>query len=159
VATEDALPPAGGVTVLGENATCTPPGNAPSIVRSTGELKPPIDVTVTVFAAEPPALTLRLPELSDIEKSAPEVIVKVKLVVRVGPPVPLTVIILLPVGALPPTLMVRVLEAVPPEGMEMGFGLNPKVTPDGVGPVTDNVTAPEKPSIEVPVIERVPDVP
>lgn len=69
------LPPEGGVTLTGENPTWTPLGNAPSVVRSTAELKPPVDATITVSVAEPPEPTLRVGELSASEKSAPEVIV------------------------------------------------------------------------------------
>jgi hypothetical protein len=144
VATEPTLPPDGGVTLLGENPTVTPLGNAPDVARFTGELKPPNDVTVTASVAELPEPTESAEELSASEKSAPEVIVSWKLVVWVGPPVPLTVMVLVPVDALPATLIVSVDDTVPPDGMLIGLGLKvEKVTPDGTEPVIDNVTAPE----------------
>ena len=80
VASDVTLPPEGGVTLAGENPTCTPLGNAPSVARVTAELKPPADVTVTVSVAELPEPTLRVGELSASEKSAPEVIVSANAV-------------------------------------------------------------------------------
>jgi hypothetical protein len=57
--------------------------------------------------------------------------------------VPLTVIVLVPVAALPATLIVNVATAVPPEGTLIGLGLNAeKVTPEGTEPVIESVTPP-----------------
>ena len=59
-----------------------------------------------------------------------------------------------PTAALGPTLIVSVDDALPEDGMLIG--LVPKVenvTPEGTGPVTDSVTAPEYPSKLEPVIE------
>jgi len=143
VATEPTLPPGGGVTLLGENPTVTPLGNAPDVARLTAELNPPKEVTVTASVPELPEPTESAAELSASEKSAPDVIVRSNVVVCVGPPVPLTVIVLVPVDALPETLIVSVADAVPPEGMLIGLGLKvEKVTPDGTDPVIDNVTGP-----------------
>ena len=137
------LPPEGGVTLLGENPTLTPLGNAPDVARFTAELKPTNEVTVTVSVPELPDPTVSADELSASEKSAPDVIVSWNVVVCVGPPVPLTVMVLVPVEALPETLIVSVADAVPPEGMLIGLGLKvEKVTPDGTDPVIDNVTGP-----------------
>jgi hypothetical protein len=116
------VPPAGGVTLLEENPTWTPLGKD-SAVRSTGELKGPIDVTITVSVTDPPELTDRDEELSESEKSAPEVIVSVKVVVCVAPPVPLTVIGLDPVLAPEATFTVKVADVEPPDGIVTGFGL------------------------------------
>jgi hypothetical protein len=144
VAVEVTLPPEEGVTLLGENPTCTPPGNAPDVARFTAELKPPKEVTVTVAVPELPEPTDSADELSPTEKSAPEVIVSEKVVVWVGPPVPVTVIVLVPVDALPPTLIVNAADAVPPEGRLIGLGLNEeKLTPEGTEPVIERVTGPE----------------
>jgi hypothetical protein len=52
--------------------------------------------------------------------------------------------VLVPVEALPATLIVSVADAVPPEGILIGFGLkDEKDTPDGTEPVIDSVTGPE----------------
>jgi hypothetical protein len=160
VATDVKVPPGGGVTAGDENETCTPAGRAP-VLRATPELNDPIDVTVTVSVADPPAPTLRAGELSDIEKSAPEVTVSANDVVRViDPPVPTTVIVFSPSEAPDPTEIPRLAEAEPPDGIEIGLGLKVEnVTPAGTAPVTDNVTGPEKLSIELPVIVTVPEAP
>ena len=74
-------------------------------------------------------------------------------------PVPVTVIMLLAGAALDATFMVRLDEAVPPEGIEMGFGLKLEVTPEGTEPVTERVTAPAKLKSDVPVIVMLPELP
>jgi hypothetical protein len=159
VAMDPTVPPAGGVTPLGENPTCTPLGKAP-VVRLTSELKPPIDVTVTVSVADAPEPTVKEEEPRESEKSAADVIVNVKAVVCVAPPVPLTVIVLDPVDTPIPTLTARMEDADPPEGTMIGFGLKlEKVTPAGTEPVVESVTGPEYPEIEVPVIVTVPEPP
>lgn len=80
VATDVTDPPGGGVTGFDENEACTPDGNDP-VFRFTAELNDPIDVTVTVLVAELPDPTLRAGELSESEKSAPEVTDRIKVVV------------------------------------------------------------------------------
>jgi hypothetical protein len=75
------LPPDGGVTLFGENETCTPLGNTPVVLRATAELKPPIEVTVAVSVTDPPAATLTPGVLSASEKSAPGVTTNVKAAV------------------------------------------------------------------------------
>jgi hypothetical protein len=80
VASDVTVPPAGGVTLGDEKVTCTPPGRELAL-RATAELNDPIDVIETVSMAELPAPTLIVGELSDKEKSAPEVIVSAKDVV------------------------------------------------------------------------------
>ncbi len=80
VATEVIVPPAGGVTGLVENDTCTPPGNDPAS-KFTAKLNEPVEVIVTVSVTELPAPTLRVGELSPNEKSELEVIVRAKEVV------------------------------------------------------------------------------
>jgi hypothetical protein len=55
------------------------------------------------------------------------------------------VIVDVPTAALGPTLTVKLEEAVPPDGTEIGLGLKAeKVTPEGTEPVTERVTGPEK---------------
>ena len=86
------VPPDGGVTLVDENETCTPPGTAPVVLRATPELKPPSEVMVAVSVVDPPAATLTPGVLNDNEKSAPGVTTNVKTAVWVTPPAPLTVI-------------------------------------------------------------------
>ena len=52
------VPPAGGVTGLGLNPPVTPAGNGAA--RVTGELKPPLEETVTMTVAVPPGLMMML---------------------------------------------------------------------------------------------------
>ena len=53
----------------------------------------------------------------------------------------------MPGVALAPTLTVKLEEAVPPDGIEIGFGLKAEnVTPEGTEPVTVSVTGPLKPN-------------
>lgn len=160
VAVDVIVPPADGVTLDGEKLTCTPPGKELAL-RSTAELNEPVDVTVTVSVDEPPAPTLSVGELSDNEKSAPGVMVSAKDVVWVpDEPVPLMVMGLVARGASEARLTVRVAEALPPDGTEIGLGLNAeKLTPVGTEPVTDRATGPEKLSCELPVIVTMPEPP
>jgi len=53
VAVEVTVPPAGGVTLVGENATCTPDSSAP-VARFTVVLNPPNDVIVSRSVVELP---------------------------------------------------------------------------------------------------------
>jgi hypothetical protein len=80
VAVEATVPPAGGVTLGGENDMCTPLGKELAL-RSTAELNESADVTIMVSVAEPPEPTLSVGELRDIEKSAAEVMASEKKVV------------------------------------------------------------------------------
>jgi hypothetical protein len=79
VATEVTEPPDGGVTLLGENETCTPLGTEPAL-NVTAELNDPTDVTVTVSVLDVPDPTARLDALRAREKSAPDVTVSVNVV-------------------------------------------------------------------------------
>ena len=79
VATDVPEPGDGGVTLAGENETCTPLGTELAL-NVTAELNVPTDVTVTVSLLEVPDATVRLNGLRLKEKSAPEVTVKVKVV-------------------------------------------------------------------------------
>jgi hypothetical protein len=54
---EDAEPPLGGVTELGEANANTPLG-CPDTLRATGELNPLSELTATVVEADPPTLTV-----------------------------------------------------------------------------------------------------
>lgn len=66
VAVDVAVPPAGGVTGLGEKETCTPLGREPAS-KVTAELNEPLEVIVIVSVAEEPAPTLRLGALNPTE--------------------------------------------------------------------------------------------
>lgn len=160
VARDVALPPADGVTLGDENPTWTPAGRE-LVLSATAELNEPNDVIVTVSVAEPPAPTLRVGELSDNEKSALEVIVRAKEAECVpNGPAPVIVMILVPTAALGSTVTVRLAEALPPDEIEMGFGLKAeKLTPAGTGPVTESATGPAKLSSEVPVIVTMLELP
>jgi hypothetical protein len=56
--------PAGGVTGLGLNPPVTPAGNGAA--RITGELKPPLEETVTMTVAVPPGLMTTLLGLAEM---------------------------------------------------------------------------------------------
>jgi len=117
-------------------------------------------VTVTVSVAELPDPTESADEVSESEKSLPEVIASEKVVVCVTIPTPLRVIVLTPGVALPATLIVSVAEAEPPDGIMIGFGLKVEnVTPAGTEPVTDRVTGPVKLRIELLVMVTLPEPP
>ena len=66
VSVEVTVPPAGGVTVGGENVTWIPAGNAP-VLRLTAELNPPRDAMVTASVVELPAPMVSIPAVKDIE--------------------------------------------------------------------------------------------
>jgi hypothetical protein len=59
--------PAGGVTGLGLNPPVTPAGNGAA--RTTGELKPPLEETVTMIVAVPPGLMTTLLGLAEMLNS------------------------------------------------------------------------------------------
>jgi len=145
VAVDVTDPPAGGVTGFEENETWIPLGNV-EVVSVTGELNDEGDVIVTKLGAELPLLIVIAAEPNPSVKSAEAVTVSAKDVEWVPEePVPLIVIVYVPTGALGPTLIVKLDEAVPPDGTEIGLGLKAeKVTPEGTEPVTDKVTEPEK---------------
>jgi hypothetical protein len=129
-------------------------------VRLTAELNAANDVTVTVSVAELPDPTERADELNDSEKSLPEAITSTKDVVWVAAPTPLKVIILVLGVALDATLIPRVAETDPPEGIMIGLGVKVEnVTPAGTEPVTDSVTGPEKLRMELPVTATLPEAP
>lgn len=64
VSTEVTLSPAGGVTGLVLKTPVTPDGSV-GTDRVTGELKLPIDCTVTMLVPTPPRLMVRVPGLTD----------------------------------------------------------------------------------------------
>ena len=61
-------PSAGGVTVVGSKVAVTSDGT-PEIVRSTGSLKPLIEVMVIVEVSEPPCWMVRESGSAEMEKS------------------------------------------------------------------------------------------
>jgi hypothetical protein len=80
VAIEVVDPPAVGVIGFEENETWIPLGND-DVLKVTGELNEPIDVTVTVFGAELPPPIVIEGELNPNEKSVEVPIVSAKDVV------------------------------------------------------------------------------
>jgi hypothetical protein len=94
--TEPVMPPAGGVTGLGEKPPVTPEGNV-GIDRVTGELKEPVDCTVTAMVDTAPGSRVRLSGLMDIVNS-PTVAVVVVVVTAVTVNVPLADFPVLPIA-------------------------------------------------------------
>jgi hypothetical protein len=82
--TELVASPAGGVTGLGVKPPVTPDGNE-GTDRVTGELKEPIDCTVTLIVPTPPGLRVRLLGLTDSVKEAAIVVVVVAAVTANDP--------------------------------------------------------------------------
>src|SRR5271170_3350200 len=71
----------------------------------------------------------------------------------IPPPLPVTVMGYVPVGVLPPTVMVMV--ELPEPGAGIGFGLKLTVVPDGT-PAADRLIALLKPPLMAVVIVEVP---
>ena len=94
VRVESAEPSAGGVTVVGSKVAVTPDGT-PEIVRSTGSLKPLIEVMVIVEVSELPTWIVSEVGSAAIEKSGgggSSVIVRLMLTSWLSAPlVPVTV--------------------------------------------------------------------
>jgi hypothetical protein len=154
VRVEVALPFAGGVTGLVENAAVTPLGN-PEALKVVAELKPPVLVTVIVLVPLLPceivtdageALTLKFGEAVALTVNE-TVVVAVKL-----PEVPVTVTVDVPVVAV--LLAVNVSTLVP----VVGFVPNAAVTPLGK-PEAARVTLPVNPPASVTEIVLVPVLP
>ena len=78
MAVEFAVPPGGGVTLVGENATCTPVGSIP-VAKVTAALNAPSDVIVTRSEVELPEVMVSAPPLRMSEKSAAGVTWTVKV--------------------------------------------------------------------------------
>jgi len=83
--TEPVMPPAGGVTGLGVKLLVTPAGSV-GIDRVTGELKVPVDCTVTATVATAPGLRVRLSGLRVSVNSPTVAVVVVVTAVTVNVP-------------------------------------------------------------------------
>lgn len=154
VKVEVALPFAGGVTGLVENAAVTPLGR-PLALSVVAESKPPVLVTVMVLVPLPPWVTVT--EVGEAEMlkfgDADELTVSASVVVSVRlPEVPVMVTVAEPVVAV--LLAVRVIVLVE----VVGLGLKEAVTPLG-NPDALRVTLPENPPRSVTVIVLVPLLP
>jgi hypothetical protein len=154
VRVEVAVPLAGGVTGLVENAAVTPLGK-PLALSVVAESKPPVLVTVIVLVPLLPwvmvselgdAETLKFGDDAALTVSA-TVVVAVKL-----PDVPVIVTVAVPVVAVLLAVSVSVLVEV------VGLVLNAAVTPLGK-PEAARVTLPENPPRSVTVIVLVPPEP
>jgi hypothetical protein len=132
----------------------TPPGN-PLALNVTPSVKPPLRVTVIVLVPLATRATVRLVGEADRVKSGVAGWFTVRLtgVVRVRPPVPVTVIVAAPSVAVLDAVKVRTL-LLP----VAGFVPKLAVTPDGNPPAL-KVTPPVKPPLRVIVIVLVPLAP
>lgn len=151
VSTEVALPFAGGVTGLVENAAVTPLGN-PLALRVVAELNPPVLVIVIVLVPLLPCVTVT--EAGDALTLkfgvADELTVSVTVVDAVRlPDVPVMVTVAVPVVAVLLAVSVSVLVEV------VGLVPNAAVTPLGK-PDAARLTLPENPPKSVTVIVLVP---
>jgi hypothetical protein len=154
VRVEVALPFAGGVTGLVENAAVTPVGK-PVAVRVVAELKPPVLVMVIVLVPLAPWVTVSEVGEAAIVKfgAAVAVTVRARVVVAVRlPEVPVMVTVEVPVVAV--ALAVRVSTLLP----VVGFVPNVAVTPLG-RPDAASVTLPVNPPASVTVMVLVPLLP
>jgi len=154
VSVEVALPFAGGVTGLVENAAVTPLGK-PVALNVVAELNPPVLVMVILLAPLPPCVTVT--EVGDAAMVkfgvAVEFTVNARVVVAVKlPEVPVMVTVADPVVAV--LLAVSVSTLVP----VVGFVPNAAVTPEG-RPDAASVTLPLNPPTSVTVIVLVPLLP
>jgi hypothetical protein len=151
VSVEVALPFAGGVTGLVENAAVTPVGK-PLAVRVTAELKAFWLVMVIVLVPLLPwVMVSDAGEALMVKFGVPAAFTvrdTVAVAVRL-PDVPVIVTVALPVVAVALAVSVRVLVPV------VGFGLKPAVTPLG-RPEAASVTLPLNPPRSVTVIVLVP---
>jgi hypothetical protein len=123
VRTEDAVPPAGGVTGFVPKFSVKPPG-APETVRTTGEENAPTDCIVIVEVADAPGP--RENEDGDavtVKSAAPEVICTATSVLWVSAPlVPVMRNVNVPAEAPELAVIVNVDGAVPPDGGVTGVG-------------------------------------
>jgi hypothetical protein len=154
VRVEVALPFAGGVTGLVENAAVTPVGK-PVAVSVVAELKPPVLVMVIVLVPLAPWVTVtEVGEAAMVKFGvAVAVTVRARVVVAVRlPEVPVMVTVDVPVVAV--ALAVRVSTLLP----VVGFVPNVAVTPLG-RPDAASVTLPVNPPTSVTVMVLVPLLP
>jgi hypothetical protein len=133
VKAEFALPPAGGVTVVGENVAVTPLGS-PAMLKPTALAKPFRLPTVTVSLELPP--WVRLAEAGETLTlksgcaAVPTVMVRV-LLWLIKPALPVIFTAKVPVAAEEDADTVRMDEALPPAGGVTVDGLKDAVTPVG----------------------------
>ncbi len=133
VSVELALPLAGGVTGLVENAAVTPLGN-PEALSVVAELKLFWLVMVTVLVPLPPCVTTTEEGEAPIVKFGCAAVFTVRLMVVVcvvDPEVPVIVTVAVPVVALEEAVSVSVDVALPFAGGVTGFVENAAVTPLG----------------------------
>ena len=157
VSVEAALPLAGGVTGLVENAAVTPLGN-PDALRVVAELKLFWLVMVTVLVPLPPCVTTTVEGEAPMVKFGCAAVFTVRLMVVVcvvDPDVPVIVTVAVPVVALEEAVSVSVDVALPFAGGVTGLVENAAVTPVG-NPDALSVVAELKPLKLVIVIVLVP---
>ena len=157
VSVEVALPLAGGVTGLLENAAVTPLGS-PEALNVVAELKLFWLVTVNVLVPLPPCVTTTEEGEAPMVKFGCAAVFTVRLMVVVcvvEPDVPVIVTVVVPVVALEEAVSVRVDVALPFAGGVTGLVENAAVTPVG-NPEALSVVAALKPLKLVMVIVLVP---
>jgi hypothetical protein len=133
VSVEVALPFAGGVTEVGENAAVTPLGK-PVVLSVVAELKLFWLVIVTVLVPFPPWATVREDGEAPIVKLGCAAVLTVSVMVVVWvvePAVPVMVTVAVPVVAVEEAVRVKVDVALLLAGGVTGFGENAAVTPLG----------------------------
>jgi hypothetical protein len=160
VSVEAALPLAGGVTGLVENAAVTPEGR-PLALSVVAELKPPVLVTVIVLVPLLPCpIVSEAGEALTLKPGATAAFtVRLNVVLCVVEPlVPVMVTVAAPVVADEDAVSVSVELALPPEAGVIGFAENDAVTPEG-RPLTLRVVAELNPFRLVTVTVLVPLVP
>ena len=146
VSVEVALPLAGGVTGLVENAAVTPAGS-PLALNVVAALKLFWLVMVTVLALFPPCVTVTEAGDRPMVKFGVAAAFTVRLSVAlcvVEPDVPVIVTVAVPVVADAEAVSVSVEETLPPDAGVTGFGENAAVTPAG-RPLALSVVAAWKP--------------
>ena len=144
------LPLPGDGIVVGLNVTVVPVG-VPEADRLIELVNPPLIVVVMVEVPWLPCAILRDDGEAEIAKLGPATTVSVRVVFCwMPPPSPVTVMGYVPVGVLPPTVMVMV--ELPSPGSGMVCGLKLTVVPVGM-PEADKLTAPEMPLPTMTMLE------
>jgi hypothetical protein len=150
---EVAVPPDGGVMVLGWKPECVTPRGAPENDRVIGELNPFEDFTVIVeFSAEPCSMVREFGEAEMMKSgTTADITVRSMFTEWLVPFVPVTVSVYAPGTEVAETLINKIDVAEPPEDGVTDVGLKVDLTPVGA-PDTVRSTLRLKPLIDVMVM-------